>query len=215
MPTAPVLLTLRIAAWRARHALRVVALAALVVTAVQVAVPAPPSASTVVVTARSVRSGSPLTATDLRTVELAPAPEDAARSVAELVGRSLVVDVPAGLPVVDELLAGARFDLDPPSGTVLLPLPLGDAGLAAVLRPGDRVDVVSTVTDETGVRTEVLAERALVVDVREPAPAGLAGGLAPSGGQASPLVTVAVEPAAGRRLAAGGGQAPLGAVLVP
>lgn len=214
MPTAPLLLTLRIAAWRARHALRVVALAALVVAGVQVAVPAPPSASTVVVTARPVRSGSPLTTADLRTVELTPAPEGAARTVDDLIGRALVVDAPPGLPVVDGLLAGGRFALDPPPGTVLLPLPLGEAGLGAVLRPGDRVDVVTTVTDGSGRRTEVLAERALVVDVREP-PGGAGGAFAAPTDATSPLITVAVEPDAGRRLAAGADQAPLGAVLVP
>ncbi|NCT92322.1 flagellar biosynthesis protein FlgA [Cellulomonas sp. APG4] len=215
MPTAPLLLTLRIAAWRVRHALRAVALALLVLIGVQVAVPAPPSTSAVVVTARSVRAGSPLTQADLRTVDLAPAPEGAARTVDELLGRTLVVDAPSGLPVVDDLLAGARFDLDPPPGTVLLPLPLGDAGLGAVLRPGDRVDVVTTVTDEAGPRTEVLAERALVVDVRESEDAALAGTFATSTGTSAPQITVAVEPEAGRRLAAGAGQAPLGAVLVP
>ncbi len=146
MPFAPPL-ALRVLAWRVRHvgaALLVLAAACLV--ARQLA-PAPEPTRAVIVAASDLPAGRELTATDLRTVAVPtrlvgtdpPDPPDAA----SLVGRRVTLDVPAGLPLVPALLDDARFGLAPPDGTVTVPVRLADPAVAALLRPGDRVDLVA------------------------------------------------------------------------
>lgn len=66
--------------------------------------------------------------------------DDDAR-LAAVLGARLAVAVPAGMPLVPELIA------DPsgagPPGTVVVPVRFADAGVAHVLRPGMRVDVIA------------------------------------------------------------------------
>jgi len=71
---------------------------------------------------------------------LGPVADDDAR-LAAVLGARLAVAVPAGMPLVPELIA------DPsgagPPGTVVVPVRFADAGVAHVLRPGMRVDVIA------------------------------------------------------------------------
>lgn len=236
MPLSPPL-ALRVLAWRVRHvgaALLVLAAACLV--ARQLA-PAPEPTRAVVVAADDLPAGRELVATDLRTVavptRLVPTglvgadPPDAA----SLVGRRVTLDVPAGLPLVPALLDDARFGLAPPEGTVTVPVRLADPAVAALLRPGDRVDLIaprdawSADGDPSGAlggeggspedTGTVLAAAALVLGVPaqgdDDASAGGLGELTQP--DAEPLVVVAVAPAEGRRLAASA-QGSVGAVLV-
>jgi hypothetical protein len=75
----------------------------------------------------------------------------------------------------------------PPAGTVGVPLTLPSASSAAVLRSGDRVDVLATVAGQPGT---VLAESVLVLSVRS---------VADLGGDTA--LYVAASPRAARRLA--------------
>lgn len=197
-------LPLRVAAWRARRAflpLAVVLAALLVSGALRTALTPPPTGVPVLVAARDLPAGHVLAGRDLDVVHVPPAAAPApGLAESDLVGRELVVAVPAALPLVPALLAGDRFALDPPEGTVVVALTPADATTAALLRPGDRVDLVT----EAG----ALARAALVLEITEPGAAGLLGTAG------SPGMVVAVTPAEGRALAAAPTPAP-GVVLVP
>lgn len=85
--------------------------------------------------------------------------DDDAR-LAAVLGARLAVAVPAGMPLVPELIA------DPsgagPPGTVVVPVRFADTGVAHVLRPGMRVDVIAAprLDGDTPVR---VAEGAVVL----------------------------------------------------
>lgn len=115
----------------------------------------PPQA---VVTARDVAAGVPLTEADLRLVAMPSArPDGVLDSVQTAVGRALASAARAGEPLTDFRLVTA----DPEAVSVAVRL--ADAGVADLLRPGSRVDVI-------GPAAEVLAENATVVAVREAKP---------------------------------------------
>lgn len=213
-------LALRVLVWRVRPLL--VALALVLVCALGARAGAPPPAPTVpvVVAADDLPAGEALTAADLRTVHVprAAAPSGAVPDARDLVGEELAVDVPRGLVVVPAHLARSRFAAAAPTGTVAVPVHLADAAVAALLRPGDRVDLVAGELDgwpgEDG--PAVLAEAALVLEVLTDAGTdddglGLLGTGATTG--ADPLVVVAVSVDEGHRIAAAEGGS-LGAVLV-
>ena len=161
----PLLLTLRVWAWRARPLVAMALLALLVLAVAHTVAPDAP-APAVLVAAGDLAAGDVLTGDDLRAVPLDPAPAGAPTDPAAVVGRALAVAVPAGLPLVPELLAGDRFTLDPPAGTVVVPLELDEA---AVLVAGDRVDVLAVGCPEY---PDALARRALVVQAAEPTATG-------------------------------------------
>jgi len=164
----PLLLTLRVWAWRARPLLALVLLALLALAAAHAVAPDAP-APAVLVAATDLAAGDVLTGDDLRAVPLDPAPVGAPTDPAAVVGRALAVAVPAGLPLVPELLDGERFTRDPPAGTVVVPLELDEA---AVLVAGDRVDVLAVGCPE---HPAALARRALVVQAAEPTGSGGVG----------------------------------------
>lgn len=112
----------------------------------------------VVVTARDVAPGVPLTEADLRLVAMHSArPAGVLDSVEDAVGKALASAARAGEPLTDVRLVAA----DPEAVSVAVRL--ADAGVADLLRPGSRVDVI-------GPEAEVLAENATVVAVREAKP---------------------------------------------
>lgn len=184
-------LHLRIWLWRARPALAVLAVVAIAWTAWSLATTGPPSAA-VVVAARDLGAGVPLAADDLRVVRLplGTLPAGTAGDVGAWLGHRLAVDVPRGLPLVTSLRAGDRFALDPPPGSVVVPVPVSSADL---LRVGDRVDLVAAGCPEEG----PLATGALVVDL----------------GSADALL-VATDAAQARRVVAVGDFCPIAALLV-
>ena len=200
----PLPLPLRVAAWRARRAALPVAIvvAALLVSAtLRTALTPPPAGIPVLVAARDLAAGHVLTERDLTVTHLPPSAAPASEiDRATVIGRELAVPVPAALPLVPTLLAGDRFALDPPEGAVVVALTPADATTTALLRPGDRVDLVT----EAG----VLARAALVLEITEPDAAGLLGTAG------AHVMVDAVTPAEGRALAAAPSPAP-GVVLVP
>jgi Flp pilus assembly protein CpaB len=114
----------------------------------------PPQA---VVTARDLAPGVALTEADLRLVPLAARPAGVLDTTGGAVGRALTSAARAGEPLTDVRLAAADPD------AVSVAVRLADAGVADLLRPGSRVDVI-------GPEAEVLAENAAVVTVREAKP---------------------------------------------
>jgi len=216
MARHPALLALRIAAWRARWLGRVLLVAVAVVLVVHLTAP-PPAGIPVVVTSRTVHGGDPLTTADLRVVRLPVGlvPSATHAGTGPLLGRAPAVDLPAGIPVVDGLLAGQRFTLPPPPGTVVVAVGLTAIDLLVV---GDRVDLVAPggsgglATEVPGGEPVVLARAALVLDVRPATNAS--GGLLGGGADTGQRVVVAVSRDEGSRIAAVWDGAGLGAVLV-
>jgi Flp pilus assembly protein CpaB len=149
----------------------------------------PPAVSTpVLAAARDLPGGVTPSASDLRTLRLPAAvvPSGTLRPGADLSRRVLATPVRSGEPLTD-----ARF-LTPtavPSGLLAYPLRLDDADIAALLRPGDRVDLyaASATADDSATR---LATAVPVLAL--PAPTRSSGGA---------LVVLAASPATAARLA--------------
>lgn len=207
---------MRLLLWRARVPLT--ALLALVAAGVVLdALRADPEPrTTVLVSARALEAGTELAARDVRAEQwpahLAPDPPAGAEPAEAAVGRTLAVAVPAGMPLVDGVLAGEEWWVDAPAGSVAAPVRLPDAELAGLLRVGDRVDVLASGVE--GGAAERVARRALVLagsSTTEGDGGGLFGGAAPS---ASGLVLLAVTPAEAAELAGRGASSVLSAVLV-
>ncbi len=207
--------------WRLRFPFAAVLLGCAAAATVHEVRPPPPRYVDVVVAGGPLTPGAPLTPADLRVARLPPGsePDGTHGAPDDVVGRSVVVPLPAGLPVVDALLRDDRLASAAPDGTVVAPVRLADPGVAALLRPGDRVDLFAAATSAAGAPvSERLAERALVLphpspDVgTEPA----AGVLGPTSGDAGqgPLTLVAVTPAQAAALAGASVWGGIGAVVV-
>ena len=137
---------MRVLLWRTRRIRAVLLLVLVGLALARQAAPPPPVSVPVVVAARDVDAGSALDAADLRVAHVPAglAPQAAHADVQALVGRTVAVAVPRGLPLVDASLAGDRFAVDAPEGTVVVPVQVGAGAVTGLLRPGDRVDLVST-----------------------------------------------------------------------
>ena len=144
-----------------------------------------------VVAARDLPSGTALRATDLRVADL----PDSARPAGALStpdgvdGRLLAGAVRAGEPLTDVRLATALPGTGDPA-TATVPVRLADAGVAELLEPGGRVDVVAA--PEPGVPASVLAGGATVVAVGHREPSAAKG----------PLVLLRLPEAVATRVAA-------------
>lgn len=105
----------------------------------------------VVVAAHDVAPGRLLTADDTRVVYRAAGtlPSGALRDPNQVAGRTLAAAVRAGETLTDIRLLGPRLAAAATgdANARIVPLRLADAGVAELLREGDRVDVVATVDD--------------------------------------------------------------------
>lgn len=136
------------------HRRLVSALLAALAVAVSLRVLAPPPVPTVavVVAARDLGMGTPLSPADVlsRPLPAAVVPDGVLASVDSVVGRMLAGPVRRGEPLTDARLVGpsllARAGLGP--GVVATPVRLADPGTAALLRPGDRVDLYAVATPD-------------------------------------------------------------------
>ncbi|QWF81898.1 SAF domain-containing protein [Amycolatopsis sp. CA-230715] len=142
-----------------------------------------------VVSAHDIAAGSTLGDTDVRIVAM-PAevrPSGAFDAADPVRGRLLSGAARAGEPITDTRLLGLPGTGDPRLSTV--PVRLADAGVAALLRPGSRVDVVAAEDGQQGRR--VLASMATVVTVST----SDAGARHPPGSaSAGPLVLLSLPP---------------------
>jgi Flp pilus assembly protein CpaB len=182
--------------WRRVALLRRSAAAVLVALALVLAV-SPSDGSRgvpVVVAAADLTAGATLRAADI-TVALWPgdlAPAGAVSEVAAAEGRVLVGAARAGEALTDVRLAGAVAALGDRPDAAAVPVRLADAGVAGLLAPGRRVDVVTA--GDTAAEPTVLAPDAEVLTV-----------LPADGGPGSPrgrLVLVAMPRALAARVAA-------------
>ena len=107
------------------------------------AVAAPPPITTgVLVAARDLPAGTTLATDDLTTAAFAAGTEPSALAE-EPVGRTLAAPVSAGEPITRPRLLGDGLAATH-EGLAVLPVRLSDAGAAALLRPGDHIDLLAT-----------------------------------------------------------------------
>lgn len=185
-------------AWRrsvARRALSAVLAGTAVIGTVAVARTPPAGAPLpVAVAARDLPAGHPLAPGDVQEVSRPAAlvPRHAAGRAADVVGRVLAGPVSAGEAMTDARLVGPGLLRGQPAGQVAAHVMAGDPGAVAMVRAGDRVDVLST-------RGERLAESVVVLAVDAAAGGGSAwGGV----GQDQPRgVVLSVAPDVASRLA--------------
>ncbi|MCR6705700.1 MULTISPECIES: SAF domain-containing protein [Cellulomonas] len=208
----PVKVAWRGVLWRWRFVVAALGVGIAVSSALQVLRPPEPQTQAVVVAARDLPAGTTIAATDVRVARV-PAGLALTRtttSTHEVVGEDVAVPVPAGLPVVPGLLASGG--LVGPPGTVVAAVRLADPAMAALLRPGTRIDVLAAAA-ETGTQGVVVARHALVLPVPPGAQdQGWSAGLA--GGDSAPVL-VAVSPDEAAALSGAAVSALLSAVVVP
>jgi pilus assembly protein CpaB len=174
--------------------LAVVALVLAARPAPAVRTPRAPAAVPVTVAATDLPPGTSLAARDLTVARLPPefVPSGAAAEPGPLVGRVLAGGVRAGEPVTDARLVGPGLTALLPDGQVAAPVRLADLAVAALVRTGDRVDVLATAPDSAS--AEVVAAGALVL--------AAAHGADAVDDPAAGLLLIAVDDATAARLAA-------------
>ena len=169
---------------RRRRVIAALLTAGAVLAVLRTVAPPPPDTVEVLVAARDLPSGAVLGDDDLstRTFPADLAPADMTETAA---GRVLAGPMGRGEVLTDVRLVGPALAAARPGETVL-PVRLPDAGMAALLRAGDRVDLVATDpgTGETG----VVASDVTVLAT----PTGVPDG--PAGGAGGALVVVATSP---------------------
>lgn len=214
--------------WRSRFVVAALCCGAAASVVVGALHPPPPPTAPAVVTTRDVPAGAVIAGADLR-VDDVPAglvPTGTAARPDDVVGHRATVALPAGTLVQPALVAGGDVAAAAPAGTVVAPVRL-DPGVAALLGPGDRVDLLATgdlafttaLTDEPPEGSDpaasdpYLARGAVVVPAPEPEDGGGLLGTSGPGSDAVTLVAVRAEEAV--RLATVSGQTAVTAVLVP
>lgn len=145
----------------------------------------PPETAPVLVAAHDLPSGSALTRADVTVARFAPAtvPSGAMTDV-EAIGRTTAAPLRAGEPVTDVRLVQASL-LDGYPGAVAVPVRLGDAAVAGLLRVGDRIDLVAA----TDAGAEVVASNVPIVAIPR-----RSDGSGSSESQSGALVVVATAP---------------------
>jgi Flp pilus assembly protein CpaB len=167
----------------------------------------------VVVAGRDLPPGTVLTADVLRVVRF-PAtlqPRGRAPTPDGLEGRTLAAAVRAGEPITDLRVVGAGLTAQLPPGQVVAPVRLADLAVAELLRAGDRVDVLASVSD--GARAETVATSALVLAATGTAAGG--DGTAAADNTPGGLLLLAVDGPTAARLAAATASATLTVTLTP
>jgi Flp pilus assembly protein CpaB len=163
---------------------------------------------TVLVASRDLAAGRILTATAVRpeTLPRAAAPHGVLRPGDQIAGRRLAAPVRQGEPLTDVRFADAApAPAARGPGTMSVPVRLADADTAALLRPGDHVDVLAIPAGAESGPATVVAHDLPVVAVPRPRAASATDGalvvLAASeqvagvlAGTAAARVTVALHP---------------------
>lgn len=176
----------------ARRRLLAAALTAVAVAAGLQAAAAPPAPTVpVVVAARDLPAGMVLSEADLRAVGYPPGSVPQGLT-GDAVGRTLASPLRAGEPVTDVRLVGPALT-DGYPGLVGVPVRLPDAGMAGLLRVGDRVDLVSADPQDGG--ASVVASGVPVLALPAPSQAGDPAGLP------GRLVVIGAEPSDVERIA--------------
>lgn len=198
----------------ARRLVAALLAASALVLAVAPARPAPATAikepeTAVLLAARDLAAGLTIGSGDLRSAQRTTAhlPDGALPADAALVGRVVTGSVRRGEIITDQRLLGPGLSAGLGAGLVAAPVRLVDLEVAALLRPGDRVDILAAIEDaETA---DVVADGVLVLAVPLAEPEG-SQRAAPIG-----LVVVAVGQDTAARLAAAAASSVLTATLLP
>ena len=179
-----------------RRLLRALALALVGVLALGVLRPGARQGQRVLIAARDLPAGLTLEAADLasRVIPGDLLPQGALRPGAAILGRTITSAARKGEVFTDArilapgLLAGA-------GGLVVAPIRIADPGSVALLRAGDRVDVLaaSSTGDSSSVVTIVSAALVLAVPIRRPGDSGPATDTS-FGASDGSLVVLAVKP---------------------
>ena len=176
---------------RRRRLIAAALAAAAVLSALRTLAPPPPDTVEVLVAARDLSSGSLLGDDDVvrRAYPADLAPADAA---ALTTGRVLAAPIGRGEVVTDVRLVGPRL-ADAHPGETIVPVRLPDAGMAALLRPRDQVDLLAT---DPGTGEALVVARDVTVLATPTGvpdgPAGSSGGaLVVVGASADEAVTIA------------------------
>lgn len=183
--------------WLLRHrrGLAALLLGVATVATLRTVSPAPPDRAEVVVAAADLPAGSEVSADDVTTVRVPrDAVPDGAQEAADIVGRTLAGPLRRGEPVTDVGLVGDRMLAGYP-GKVAVPVRIPDAATVALLRSGDRIDLVATEPSTGG--SDQVASGAQVIAV----PPADSGTTAPGRGVSGRLVVLAVTPTEGRNIA--------------
>jgi Flp pilus assembly protein CpaB len=165
-------------------------------------------ATSVVVAVADLRAGSTLGPGDLAVVRMPPGlvPDGSVDSVDALTGRVLAAPLRTGEPVTDVRVVGAGLTAHLPAGQVAAPVRLADLAVAALVRTGDRIDVLAT--PDGGTVAVVVAADALVLAAADPrAP--------PDDDPSAGLLLVAVDGDTAARLAAAATSSTLTVTLPP
>jgi Flp pilus assembly protein CpaB len=126
----------------------------------------PPPTTEVLVAAHDLPAGVALTISDLTTTAFAAGTAPAGLvDAATATGRTLAAPLTAGEPVTDVRLVAPSL-LEGYPGLVALPLRIPDSDTVALLRVGDRIDVLAT--DPGGAGTATVAHDAPVLALPEP-----------------------------------------------
>lgn len=182
--------TLRRAVLRRRRSLAALCAAGAVAAGLHATTAPPPPTTVVLTAARDLPAGATLTPEDLRRVEFA-AGSDPAGAVSDPVGETLAGPVRRGEPLTDVRLVGDALARSHPD-LVTLPVRLPDPAAAALLEPGDRIDLVAT--DPQSGETRDVASGALVLATPDAAPEA-------SGSMPGVVVVLGVAPLAVRPVA--------------
>lgn len=142
-----------------RRLLAAVCAAVAVVAALRAVSPPPPRLVVVPAAAHDLAAGAVLGPDDVVALRL-PADAVPGGALGDPVGATLAAPVRSGEPLTDVRLVGQPGSRPPP-GLVATPVRLPDAAAAALLRPGDRIDLLAT--DARRGRTWQVASDALVL----------------------------------------------------
>ncbi|SDS33084.1 SAF domain-containing protein [Microlunatus soli] len=179
---------IRLISWH-RRKLAVLAAMSAAALGITAATPDPPPTTTVTVAAHRLTGGQQLTAGDVTTRDVSSdlLPVDAITRPDSIVGRTLVAPLSEGSVLTS--VSVLRTRPESAAGLVITPLRIGDAAVLALLRVGDRVDVVAS-DPESGTGARVIAEQVRVVTI--PRTSG-AGGLGGTDRDAASLLLVEVD----------------------
>lgn len=169
----------------------------------------PPSLTSVLVAAGDLSAGVTIGPRDLERAERTSAelPDGALTPGAEVVGRVLTGAVRRGEVITDRRLLGPGLSASLGPGVVASPVRLVDLEVAALLRPGDRVDILAATEDASSAAVVAAGVLVLAVPVADSDDSQV--------GQPLGLVVVAVSQDTAAQLAAAAASSVLTATLLP
>ncbi len=163
----------------------------------------------VLVAARDLPAGLPIGPDDLRSAERTSEqlPDGALSPGVDVVGRVVTGSVRRGEVITDRRLLGPGLSAGLGAGVVASPVRLVDLDVAALLRPGDRIDILAITNDASTATVVAAGVVILAVPLAESEDSDPAQPLG--------LVVVAVDQETAGRLAAAAASSALTATLLP